>query len=78
MEPLKGREAAAFLLGYCAAKGKAWKRLPKAVREASWIAGEVMEGGTFRGPLAVWDMEKVANEVFRQAVSNFHENEATK
>lgn len=64
---LKGREAAFFLLGFSAASFVEDEPPTDRQRAAIVTAHEVVDGGTFRGPLVVWEMETVASELWRLA-----------
>ena len=66
---LEGHAACHFVLGYYAALLKMKRRIPKNIDAAAKEARDVLTGGSFRGPLAVWDMEKTAQELARAALA---------
>ena len=64
MEP---REAAFFILGYFAALTQKSQRIPKYLLTAAHEARDVVSGGSFRGPLAVYEMTSVAEKLAASA-----------
>lgn len=69
MPELKGREAATFILGYIAAltMQRAKPRLSKRLLTAGHEAMNVLTGGSFRGLLAVYNVESLAQELAAKA-----------
>ena len=57
---LKGCDAAHFLLGYYAAVVQSGRKPSKRLTIQACEARDVIRGGSFRGPLAVMDMEDYA------------------
>lgn len=64
---LKGKDAAHFLLGYLAALTQLRRRPSKRLLAMANEARDVLEGGSFHGPMAVWDMEAYANQLAQRS-----------
>ena len=64
---LKGNDAAHFILGYLAALYQLRRKPAQRLLAMAYEASDVISGGSFRGPLAVWEMEAYANELAKVA-----------
>lgn len=63
MKLLTGRDAAWFLLGYYAGLVGSGRRVPEYIKKQAAEAGDIVSGGSFRGPLAIYEMEALANKL---------------
>lgn len=69
IDKLKGRDAAFFISGYVAALIQKSQRIPKYIDTAFREAADILEGGSFRGPLAIMEMEDVAEKLRKSAAT---------
>jgi hypothetical protein len=68
---LQGREAAAFIIGCWVTASPNQKRRKLTVQflDAMQTACQVINGGTYRGPIAICEMENEANRLLAVAVA---------
>ena len=65
---LTGCNAAHFVMGYMACILRLQRKPSKKLCDAVRIARQVLTGGSCCGPMAVWDMEAVAQELCKLAL----------
>lgn len=64
---LQGKDAAHFIAGYYSAMVRLKRRRSANIEDAARTAAEVLTGGTWRGPLVVYEMEEMANRLAQEA-----------